>query len=190
MVDKVSAICNECRTDMDSALPALEAALRALEHLNRSDITELRTFSKPPDAVKRVMDAVMLLLGEQQQPAAEGWEHARKIMGQRGFLWLLLNFDKDNVSPAVEQQLQQKFLSHPDFLPDVVSRSSRSCACLCGWVLAIAQYTAVTRNIQPKRQKFQGAEARLAAVMAEVQTKQAAVEAATARLAKLRSDTA
>lgn len=44
-------------------MPAMEAATKALESLNKNDINEIRVFQKPPELVKYVMESVCLLLG-------------------------------------------------------------------------------------------------------------------------------
>lgn len=41
----------------------MEAAIKALDALNKNDINEVRVFIKPPNLVKFVMEAVCLLLG-------------------------------------------------------------------------------------------------------------------------------
>lgn len=49
---------------MAEALPALEAAVEALEILNQRDISTLKTMHNPPQAVRLCMEAVCILLGE------------------------------------------------------------------------------------------------------------------------------
>lgn len=59
----MQSLADEAQADLDLALPAMEAATKALESLNKADINELRVFNKPPNLVKFVMEAVCLLLG-------------------------------------------------------------------------------------------------------------------------------
>lgn len=61
--DETQAIADDAQRDLDQALPALEAAVKALDALDKSDIAELRVFSKPPELVQTVMEAVCILLG-------------------------------------------------------------------------------------------------------------------------------
>ena len=44
--------------DLDEALPALESAIAALQTLNKSDITEVKSMVRPPNGVKLVMEAI------------------------------------------------------------------------------------------------------------------------------------
>lgn len=43
-------------------LPALEAAEKALAALNKNDIIEIKTFTKPPALVQMTMEGVCMLL--------------------------------------------------------------------------------------------------------------------------------
>lgn len=61
--EETQAIADDAQRDLDQALPALEAAVKALDSLDKSDIAELRVFSKPPELVQTVMEAVCILLG-------------------------------------------------------------------------------------------------------------------------------
>lgn len=45
---KVQAIKDECEADLAEALPALEAALKALDTLTKNDITEVKGMKSPP----------------------------------------------------------------------------------------------------------------------------------------------
>lgn len=57
-------IADDAEKDLAVAMPAYEAACKALESLNKNDINELRVFQKPPYLVQYVMEAVLLLLNQ------------------------------------------------------------------------------------------------------------------------------
>ena len=62
--EETKAIADDAQRDLDEALPALEAAVKALDSLDKADIAELRVFSKPPELVQVVMEAVCILMGQ------------------------------------------------------------------------------------------------------------------------------
>lgn len=49
------------QADLDEAMPALNEAIRALDSLNKKDISEMKSYGKPPVKVEMVMEAVMIL---------------------------------------------------------------------------------------------------------------------------------
>lgn len=51
------------QADLDEAMPALDEAVRALDALSKKDISEMKSYGKPPVKVEMVMEAVMILKG-------------------------------------------------------------------------------------------------------------------------------
>ena len=83
-------IADEAQADLDKAIPALEAAQKALELLNKKDMAEVKAYSKPPPAVETVLEAVMIL--RKQDPT---WTEAKKQLGDANFLMQLVTYDKE-----------------------------------------------------------------------------------------------
>ena len=61
--------------DLDEALPAYHKAIKSLDALDKKDITEIKSFSKPPPLVETVLSAVCLLMGKK-----ETWDEAKKVL--------------------------------------------------------------------------------------------------------------
>ena len=78
------------QADLDKAIPALDAAQKALELLNKKDMAEVKAYAKPPPAVETVMEAVMVL--RKQEPT---WAEAKKQLGDPNFLMQLVQYDKE-----------------------------------------------------------------------------------------------
>lgn len=55
------AIKDDCESDLSEAVPALEAALKALNTLTPNDITLVKSMKNPPSGVKLVLEAVNFL---------------------------------------------------------------------------------------------------------------------------------
>lgn len=60
--EETQAIADDAQRDLDEALPALEGANQALSSLDKADISEIKVFTKPPDLVMTVMEAICILL--------------------------------------------------------------------------------------------------------------------------------
>lgn len=86
--------------DLNAAKPELEAAEKALQALEKAAIVEIKTFPKPPDAVKMVMEAIMILLSEKTD-----WNAIKVVLGDTtGFINRLLTYD---VSKTAESTLKK-----------------------------------------------------------------------------------
>ncbi|KAG7245081.1 hypothetical protein INR49_023647, partial [Caranx melampygus] len=57
------AIKDECEGDLAEAMPALEAALSALDTLKPADITVVKSMQNPPGPVKLVMESICIMKG-------------------------------------------------------------------------------------------------------------------------------
>ena len=105
---RVQAIAEEAQRDLEGALPQLEAAIVALDSLDKSDISEIRVYTKPPTMVMTVLSAVCVLL--QQNP---DWNSAKLLLSDPGFLKKLVSYDKNSVPDKV----REKFSFCSGFVP-------------------------------------------------------------------------
>ncbi|XP_017780151.1 PREDICTED: dynein heavy chain 6, axonemal [Nicrophorus vespilloides] len=164
--EETQALAADAQKDLDTAMPAMEAAVKALESLNKTDINEIRVFQKPPVLVKFVMEAVCLLLG-----AKTDWASAKLVMGDGNFLKKLQEYDKNNIPESTQRKLKV-YIDNKDFQPDIVASVSKVCKSMCMWVRAIDMYAKVYKIVEPKRKKLQAAEKILNNVMTLLQEKQ------------------
>ena len=156
---KVSAIAADAEADLAEAMPALEKAMLEVDKLDNSAISEVKAYTKPPDAVMMVLGGVMTLM---QTPT--DWPSAKKKISESDFLRQVKAFDKDNVKDNVLKKLK-KYTEIPGFDPEVVRKSSGAAAALCVWCLAIELYSNVAKEVEPKRQALKAAETMLAEKM-------------------------
>eukprot|EP00762_Andalucia_godoyi_P004499 ANDGO_05184.mRNA.1 Dynein-1-beta heavy chain len=176
--DEAMSMAAEAQAELDKAIPALEAAQKALESLSKSDVSEVRAYAKPPPDVQTTLSAVMVVL--KKQPT---WDEAKRVMGDANFLSMLMNYDASNLSDALLSKIS-KFTSREDFTPELVGKVSRAASGMCLWVHAIENFGRVSKVVGPKRARVQSAmdelarkekqlsdsRARLAEIMAKVQS--------------------
>ena len=72
---EVSKLKVDCQTELDEALPAFHAAVKALDALDKKSIQELKSFANPPRLVAFTMEAVCVLLGVKAD-----WSEAKKLL--------------------------------------------------------------------------------------------------------------
>uniref|UniRef100_A0A670K7B3 Dynein axonemal heavy chain 6 n=1 Tax=Podarcis muralis TaxID=64176 RepID=A0A670K7B3_PODMU len=164
--EETQAIADDAQRDLDEALPALDAANKALDSLDKADISEIRVFTKPPDLVMTVMEAICILLN-----AKPDWATAKQLLGDSTFLRRLLEYDKENIGRQVLLKLQ-KYINNPDFVPEKVEKVSKACKSMCMWVRAMDLYSRIVKVVEPKRQKLNAAQAELDATLATLRDKQ------------------
>ncbi|KAL1023853.1 hypothetical protein UPYG_G00047240 [Umbra pygmaea] len=168
--EETQAIADDAQRDLDKALPALESAIKALDSLDKADISEIRVFSKPPDMVMTVMEAVCILLGSKPD-----WSSAKQVLGDSNFLRKLIFYNKENIKPQILQKLQ-KYVTNPDFVPEKVEKVSKACKSLCMWVLSMDLYSRVLKEVGPKKERMAAAQMELDATTATLKEKQAKLQ--------------
>lgn len=144
---RIEQLAMQAQEELDAALPALEQAHHALDALDKSDIAEIRVYSKPPEMVMRVMGAVCVLLDKK-----DDWSTAKHMLADAGFLRLLMAYDKDAIPRRILQLIAQ-YVADPRFTPDEIGKISNACRSICMWVRAIDSYARVLNTVVPKRDK-------------------------------------
>lgn len=61
--DAANSIKTACETELGKALPALEAAEKALDAITKKDVTEMKTVKQFHVDVERVLQGVLILMG-------------------------------------------------------------------------------------------------------------------------------
>ncbi|BFF92572.1 dynein beta chain ciliary [Drosophila madeirensis] len=149
--EDVTAKAKLCEEDFLKAQPALLAAQEALNTLNKNNLTELKSFGSPPDAVVSVCGAVLVLFASKGKiPKDRSWKACRVIMGNVDkFLDNLINYDKKHIHPDVIKALQP-YINDPDFSPEKIISKSSAAAGLCSWVININRFYDVYLIVEPK----------------------------------------
>uniref|UniRef100_A0A1I8JH23 DHC_N2 domain-containing protein n=1 Tax=Macrostomum lignano TaxID=282301 RepID=A0A1I8JH23_9PLAT len=145
----------ECEEDLAKAEPALQAAQDALNTLNKNNLTEMKSFGTPPEAVVKVAAAVMCLLapgGKVPRVNDRTWKNSKAgIMSKVDqFLDNLINYDKDNIHENCLKEVD-RYIKDPEFEPELIRSKSIAASGLCSWVINIVRYYEVYTFVKPKR---------------------------------------
>lgn len=182
--EAANSIRVDCEKDLAEALPALNAAEKALETLSPKDIQEAKALANPPYGVKLVMETVciMLEIKPERMKDKDGkmindlWKPSQKLLGDKDFLMYLKNYDKDNIKPALLDQIKNNYYDDENFQPDRVLKVSKACHGLCCWVRAMVLYDKCAKIVGPKKAQLAEADAELAVVMEKLGEKQATLK--------------
>ena len=166
---EVSKKQRDCETDLAKAEPALKAAAAALDTLNKANLTELKSFGKPPPAVVNVTAAVMALLAPANKiPKDRSWNQAKIMMAKVDqFLDSLVTFDKENIQEP-NLKAVQPYLDDKEFDPDFIRNKSFAASGLCSWAINIVAFYRVFCDVEPKRKALAAANAELSAAQAKL----------------------
>eukprot|EP00599_Poterioochromonas_sp_BG-1_P008225 CAMPEP_0173135378 /NCGR_PEP_ID=MMETSP1105-20130129/1860_1 /TAXON_ID=2985 /ORGANISM="Ochromonas sp., Strain BG-1" /LENGTH=4194 /DNA_ID=CAMNT_0014047373 /DNA_START=78 /DNA_END=12662 /DNA_ORIENTATION=- len=183
-----------CENDLAEAIPALEAAEKALKNLDKSDIVEMKAMKKPSNAIKMTMAAICIMLEvKPDKKVKDGdpridpyWGPATKeLLNDPRFLQRLQTYDRDNMDPDVVSKAKG-FTDDPEFDPEVVAKKgSVAAAGLAKWVHAMVKYDRVARLVAPKRAALKQAEATLKEAQETLALKQAALKEVMDKVAEL-----
>ncbi|KAI8492612.1 Dynein heavy chain 9, axonemal [Branchiostoma belcheri] len=180
---EVSEKAASCEADLAKAEPALLAAQAALDTLNKTNLTELKSFvCSPPAAVINVTAGVMVLLAPGGKvPKDRSWKAAKVVMAK------LVNYDKENVHENCQKAIQP-YLADKEFDPDFIRANTEIAdryIGLCAWVINIMKFYEVYCDVEPKRIALNQANAELAAAQDKLATIKAKIQELDANLAEL-----
>ena len=186
----------ECENDLAEAIPALEAALAALDTLKPADITIVKSMKSPPSGVKLVMAAVCVMKDVKpdkiNDPAGTGgkileyWGPSKKLLGDMSFLNSLKIYDKDNIPPHIMKKIRQEFIPNPEFDSNKVKNASSAAEGLCKWVCALEIYDRVAKVVAPKKESLREAEILVNKLMETLDEKRSELAAVEAKLTALK----
>uniref|UniRef100_A0A8B9BTE0 Dynein axonemal heavy chain 12 n=1 Tax=Anser brachyrhynchus TaxID=132585 RepID=A0A8B9BTE0_9AVES len=187
--EEAQALKNECESDLAEAIPALEAALNALDTLKPSDISIVKSMKNPPSGVKLVMAAVCVMkdikperipdpsgTGEKwQSVSAASLCHMKTLMTCNAFI----------IQAAVMQKIRAEYLTNPEFDPPKVAKASSAAEGLCKWIMAMEVYDRVAKVVAPKKDRLREAQQSLAETLELLNQKRDELAAVENRLAAL-----
>merc|ERR1740121_1597575 len=99
-------------------------------------MVEVKSFNKPPRQVTLVLEAVCILLDEEETT----WKHAKKMLNRNyEILDRMKDFDKDDITPQTIERLQP-YLANADFDVEGLKRISTAASAFCCWVRGTLAY--------------------------------------------------
>ncbi|XP_063229306.1 dynein axonemal heavy chain 10 [Bacillus rossius redtenbacheri] len=137
----------EAEKALEEALPMLHQAKQALSELDKADITEIRSFSSPHEAVQVVGECVAILMGLKEI----SWRTAKGMMADPGFLKTLLEVKVDNISPA-QIRAVKAHMKKTTKLGDMAGVSKAGFG-LLKYVEAALGFWYAARDVKPKEQR-------------------------------------
>ncbi|ETW07727.1 hypothetical protein H310_02174 [Aphanomyces invadans] len=187
--------------ELAAAQPMVDAAMAALDTLNRKDLGNCKTMSKPPAGVGDIFASVMLLFAGinpdvpvqkngKVKEKDRAWEVCKKILlaNVNGLIDELKNFKllvDTNAVPEANWKEIRPLLELPHFNVEIIEKRNSAAAGLCAWVINIVQYYDVLVTIEPKRKALQEITDKYSVANEKLTAVQTKVHELEERLAKL-----
>ncbi|KAM5237710.1 dynein axonemal heavy chain 10 [Ctenodactylus gundi] len=138
----------EAETALAEVMPILEAAKLELQKLDKSDVTEIRSFAKPPRQVQTVCECILIIKGYREL----NWKTAKGMMSDPNFLRSLMEIDFDSVTQSQVKNIKS-LLKTLNTTAEEMGAVSKAGLGMLKFVEAIMGYCDVFREIKPKRDK-------------------------------------
>jgi len=192
--EKVKIIKEVCETALNKVTPIYRAAMKAVDALSGSHVTEMKGFSNPPKACLKVAEALCILFNKQGkkirgQTAAEGdridyWETCKKQLLNAKLLGEMKGYDRDNVPEEYVNKLRP-VLASSDFTDEKLKSASTAALGIAKWCRAIVDYDDAMKIVRPKQQELKEAEEKQAACQKVVDEAKARLEAVRQQMDEL-----
>ena len=141
--------------DLADAEPAVLDAQAAVRNIKRQYLTEVRSMSNPPEAVKLAMESVCTILGHR----IDSWRAVQGVLRRDDFINSIVNFDTARqMTPQLRELMHKEYLSRPSYNFNDVNRASRACGPLVKWAIAQVRFSEILDKIEPLRNEVQSLE--------------------------------
>lgn len=134
--------------DLDKAEPAVLEAQRGVQNIKKQHLTEIRSMTNPPAAVKMTMESVCIMLGYE----VSTWRDVQVVVRRDDFISNIVSFNnEEQLTVQIREYMQKVYLAREEFNYEAVYRASKACGPLLQWVVAHLTYSRILQNIGPLR---------------------------------------
>jgi len=146
----------EANTELEAAVPAMEAAKEAVNCLDVKMLGELKGLGSPPPDCVQVTKACLLLFKKEKKN--HSWGNAQKMMSQpKKFKEDLAAFDGREIDEWILTELTP-ILAQDFFTFENMSKKSLAAANLCNWIINTIRFNKIYKNVRPLMESADAAE--------------------------------
>jgi dynein heavy chain len=169
IAQQVSVKRATCERELAAAEPAVARAEAALNTLNKKELTEMKSLTRPPAGVDDVLAAVLVLTSSAKTGVPKvdkrTWNQSILLMSKVDtFITLLKGFKSEidaQTVPARNFKEVRMYLEMKHFNKDAMYVKSHAAAGLTEWVINIVEYYDIVERVEPMRQALAEAEQQL-----------------------------
>ena len=117
----------------------LQEAVTAIQSMNVSDMTQLKSISTPTPIVELTCTALMILFGVSKKDC--NWARWKKFAANPNeLLHMMMVLDKDNIKAETIKTLKTHLSKEPDYCRELVASKSKACEGIAAYVIGMIKY--------------------------------------------------
>jgi len=134
---------NSYRSPVGAGAPPESRMHHSIELMRADDMRLLLGMKRPPEIVKKVFAALMIVVSPFETTESDiSWEAVhewvRQLSGVDSFLDNLRHFEGSSVKPNIAQNTLD-FMANAELFPSTVKKFSGACATLCTWIWNVCE---------------------------------------------------
>jgi dynein heavy chain 2 len=95
------------QAELSEIQPLIDSAKKAVGQIKNDNLNEIRSLKMPPDAIRDVLEGVLLLMGNYDT----SWTNMKKFLGSKSVKDEIVNFDARKVTPDMRASVQKLLAS-------------------------------------------------------------------------------
>lgn len=136
--------------DLAKAEPAILEAKKEVQNIKKQHLSEIRSMTNPPAAVKMTMESVCILTGYE----VSSWRDVQLAIRREDFIPNIVNYNnEENLTNEIKKHMEEVYLSRPDYNFEIVNRASKACGPLLQWVKAQLSYSSALNKVGPLKEE-------------------------------------
>ncbi|CAI2310079.1 unnamed protein product [Caenorhabditis sp. 36 PRJEB53466] len=148
--EKENVRIEEQKAKIDAQLkevqPLIDEARRAVGSIKSESLSEIRSLRAPPEAVRDILQAVLLFMGILDT----SWEAMRKFLSKGGVKEDIMNFDANRITNDIHKKVTALVKQKSNSFEEAnAKRASAAAAPLAAWVKANLEYSKILEKISP-----------------------------------------
>lgn len=88
-------------SELQEVQPLIDQARQAVGQIKSDNINEIRSLKMPPEAIRDVLEGVLLLMGQKDT----SWKNMKKFLSSKSVKDQVINFDARAISRDVRQKV-------------------------------------------------------------------------------------
>jgi phosphoglycerate dehydrogenase-like enzyme len=155
----------DLQAKFDEQSPYLKEATQRVAKITKSELANIRSMKRPPDAIKLCLRAILALLGRGD---VEKWNDVLRQVTSYNFKTEILEFDAFEVTEDLQSHIEGKYLRDLEFTYENMDRAYEACGSLARWLVAQLKLAEATDILRPLMEEIQKIKLEMAELKYEI----------------------